>query len=92
MEERKSRSPHRITLERRQTALLTGIAEVNSFDEKEIRLMTTEGGLQIKGEGLHVKQLDLEQGNVEIEGKIDSLIYQQKGMREKEALLKRMFR
>ena len=92
MEEKKTRSPHRLTLEKRQTALLTGVTEVNSFDEKEIRLMTAEGGLQIKGENLHMRQLDLEQGNVEIEGKVDSLIYQKKGIPEKESLLKRMFR
>ena len=47
-----------------------------SFDEKkEILLHTEEGKLSIKGEGLHVKHLDLKSGQLSLEGKIDSLTY-----------------
>ena len=39
--------------------------------------MTEAGTLSIKGEGLHVTRLDLERQEVDIEGKVDSLIYSQ---------------
>lgn len=93
MEERKAVSPHKLMLEKRQGGVITGVSDVTSFDEKEILLMTGEGKLQIKGEQLHVKQLNLERGEVELEGRVDSLIYLSRSTDKKEeSLLKRMFR
>ncbi len=49
--------------------------------------------MQIKGEQLHVKSLDLEKGEAEIEGKVNSVSYLTKNAQKKEEpLLKRMFR
>jgi len=62
-------------LERRQGGTITGVRDVTSFDEKEIRLVTEEGKLSVRGEGLHVKQLDLQKGEVELQGRIDQLVY-----------------
>lgn len=64
-----------------------------SFDEKEILLNTEEGKLDIKGEALHVKHLDLESGEISLEGRIDSLSYPgRKKDKKEESLLKRLFR
>ena len=69
------------------------VRDVNSFDEKEISLVTEAGTLSIKGEGLHVTRLDLERQEVDIEGKVDSLIYSQGITKAKggEGMLKRLF-
>ena len=49
--------------------------------------------LIIKGEQLHVKQLDLEKGEVDLEGKVDSLTYLSKNTDNRdESLFRRMFR
>ena len=55
--------------------------------------MTEAGTLSIKGEGLHVTRLDLERQEVDIEGKVDSLIYSQGITKAKggEGMLKRLF-
>lgn len=66
---------HKLMLERRQGGIITGVRDVTSFDEKEIRLVTEEGKLSVRGEGLHVKQLDLQKGEVELQGRIDQLVY-----------------
>ena len=51
------------------------------------------GKLVIKGEQLHVKQLDLEKGEVDLEGKVDSLTYLSKNTDNRdESLFRRMFR
>ncbi|MDC7291669.1 sporulation protein YabP [Blautia schinkii] len=93
MEERKVLPPHKLMLENRQGGTITGVRDVNSFDEKEILLLTDAGKLLIKGEQLHVKRLNLEKGEVDIEGKVDSLTYLSKSTDKKEeSLLKRMFR
>ena len=75
MEEKKSAAIHKLMLERQKGGTITGIRDVISFDEKEILLHTEDGKLSIKGETLHVKHLDLEHGELSLEGRIDSLAY-----------------
>ena len=93
MEEKRTLSAHSLTLNNRQGGRITGVRDVNSFDEKEILLFTDAGKLVIKGEQLHVKQLDLKKGEVDLEGRVDSLTYLSKNTDNRdESLFKRMFR
>lgn len=93
MEEKRIFSAHSLMIKDRQGGKITGVKDVSSFDEKEILLLTGAGKLAIKGEQLHVKQLDLEKGEVDLEGKVDSLTYLSKNTDKKEEpLFKRMFR
>lgn len=76
-----------------EKSTISGVLDVQSFNEQEILLLTEEGKLQIKGEQLHVKGLDLEKGKAGIEGKINSLVYLSRNTPpKKEKLIKRMFR
>ncbi len=93
MEEKKAFSSHSLMLENRQDGRITGVKDIKSFDEKEILLFTQAGKLIIKGEQLHVKQLDLEKGEVDLEGKVDSLTYLSKNTdNQGESFFKRIFR
>ena len=93
MEEVRTQKPHRLILENRKTSTISGVQDVHSFNEEEILLLTEEGKLQIRGEQLHIKGLNLEKGEANIEGKINSLSYLSKNTPKKEEkLLKRMFR
>ena len=93
MEEKKILSTHSLMLENRQNGRITGVKDIKSFDEKEILLFTQAGKLVIKGEQLLVKQLDLEKGEVDLEGKVDSLTYLSKNTDNRdESLFRRMFR
>ena len=86
-------STHSLMLENRQNGRITGVKDIKSFDEKEILLFTQAGKLVIKGEQLQVKQLDLEKGEVDLEGKVDSLTYLSKNTDNRdESLFRRMFR
>lgn len=72
---------------------MTGVSDIHSFNESEILLATEAGKISIKGEGLHVKGLDLEKGIADIQGKVNSIAYLSKNTEKKEeSLLKRMFR
>jgi len=66
---------HKIQINSRNTAILTGVKDVLSFDAGEVVLETIQGMLTIRGEGLHVSRLTLEKGEVDVDGKIDSLTY-----------------
>ena len=61
--------------------------------KKLIVLASGSGVITIKGENLHVEQLNLEHGQVELTGKIDSLVYtEEKTLGQKsESLLSRLF-
>lgn len=96
MEEKNSSGigPHKLLLQGRKTAELTGVKEVVSFDAKEVVLNTTMGVLIIRGNDLFVKRLTVEKGEVDLEGRVDSYIYADKPGKagEGESLLKRLFR
>lgn len=77
MEERTAAKAHKIMLADRRTGNFTGIADVLSFDISEILLETEMGLLHIKGKDLHVNRLNLEKGEVDLEGEIDSMEYTQ---------------
>lgn len=72
---------HTLTMENRQRALLTGVSEVLGFDESQVALMTDQGEIALGGEGLHVTKLMLEEGQLAVEGKIDSVFYTQRTRR-----------
>lgn len=82
-----------IHLENRKRMSLTGVQEVISFNEEKIELNTNGGMLIIKGEGLKMNKLDVQNGDVTIVGLVNSITYSGKEMKkEKEALLKRLFK
>lgn len=66
---------HKISLINRRSCTLTGVSDVLSFDIHEILLETDQGMLMIKGDDLHVNRLTLEKGEIDIDGRIDSLTY-----------------
>lgn len=94
MEEKLNKTAHRLQITERKKGSFTGVRDVNSFDEKEISLVIDGSVLTVKGEGLHVTRLDLEKQEVDIQGRVDSLIYSQGTAKSKggEGMLKRLFR
>lgn len=95
MEERKTEttSRHRMTVNHRKSAEFTGVKDVLSFDAGEILLETEDGLLMIRGDELHVKRLTLEKHEVDIEGRIDSLVYSDKESVAKQtgSVIRRLF-
>ena len=76
MEELNSRAgQHRISLVNREVCAINGVSDVLSFDVGEVLLETEQGMLMIRGSELHVSRLTLEKGEVDIDGRIDSLTY-----------------
>ena len=93
MEEKQSAGVHRVLLENRKKAVITGVQEIHSFNENEVLLLSEAGKILLKGEQLHVRKLNLEKGDAEVEGRVDSLSYLTRNAHKKEeSILKRMFR
>lgn len=85
---------HKLLLTNRKSCTIGGVADVLSFDPKEILLETDMGMLMIRGGDLHVSRLTLEKGEVDIDGKVDSLTYSESGgyAARGESLLARLFK
>ncbi|NLL71901.1 MAG: sporulation protein YabP [Clostridiales bacterium] len=66
---------HKLNINARKTVAITGVNDVLSFDAGEVLLSTEQGVLMIRGSELHVNRLTLEKGEVDIDGRIDSLTY-----------------
>ena len=71
-----AKRPNNLTLEGRRRLTVSGVEEVERFDENEIALRPGEGRLIICGEGMHVNGLSVDKGDVSVQGRIDELRYE----------------
>ncbi len=75
MDEKKLKMPHNLVMEDRRTLSITGVSDVDSFDEGTIIVFTDLGELTVRGCDLHIRNLNIEAGEVSLEGKIAALSY-----------------
>lgn len=64
-----------VILESRKKVTLTGISDVESFDEQEILASSECGDVTIHGSELKICKLSVETGDMTVEGRIDSISY-----------------
>lgn len=67
--------PNNLVLDNRKKLSVTGVEDVAGFNDESVTLKTTNGDLLINGSKLHISKLDLDTGNVELEGIINVLQY-----------------
>ncbi len=81
--------PHTVLIEGRRRVRITGVTEVQSFQEDELTVLTQAGLLSIWGEGLKLGKLNPEDGQVLLEGSIVSIEYEQSEPERKPLFFKR---
>jgi len=82
---------HSVQLDNRTRAALTGVEDVDSFNESEVNLVTEAGFVTISGQDLHISHLSLEEGQLVVEGEISGIVYADNAGREG-GFLSRLFR
>lgn len=82
--------PHKLTLNERKALTMTGVTEVVSFDENTVVLRTVLGDLEIQGDGLQLKMLSIDGGQVAVDGHISAMIYEEP--KPEGGFFRRMFR
>ncbi len=85
-------SPHTLILESRSQLSLSGVTDVDRFDEREIVLFTSQGELTITGCDLHINAVSVESGNMTVEGDIWGVCYGDRDRRNPVSLLRKLFR
>lgn len=68
-------APQNIIIENRGRLSVSGVSDVENFDETQVVLYTSCGLLAIRGAGLHIERLSLETGELAVEGTIDAIEY-----------------
>ena len=81
-----------ILIEDRNRITITGVEQVESFNDNTIILKTVKGGMTIKGEGLNIEKLNLDDGNVKIDGIINGIIYSDKDSSQKGNIIGKIFK
>ena len=81
---------HRLELDGRERLVISGVEDVERFDESGIVMSTSAGILTVTGEGLHIGKLSLEGGELHVDGRIDSLSYEEPAI-SGGGLLRRLF-
>ena len=82
---------HRLELEDCERLLVTGVEEVERFDEEEIVMNTTAGTLVVGGAQLHIGKLNLDGGELHVNGAIHTLFYEETPAGGQGGLLRRLF-
>ncbi|HEX3026461.1 MAG TPA: sporulation protein YabP [Clostridia bacterium] len=93
LEEKKPmKKVHNVIIEDRKLLTVSGVSDVDSFDEGAVVLFTEMGELEIRGANLHMNKLNVETGEVSVEGDIQALSYQDEGPRGSGGFFGRIFR
>lgn len=81
---------HRLELIGREHLVISGVEDVERFDESGIVMTTSAGTLVVTGEELHIGKLSLDGGELHVDGRVDSVSYEDGG-REGGGLFRRLF-
>ena len=88
---RQEAADHHVILEGRASLSVSGVEEVESFDENAIVMRTSLGTLVVRGEELHIEKLSLDGGDLKVEGMVYSHTYEDGGG-PRAGFLARLFR
>lgn len=67
---------HRLELTGREHLLISGVEDVERFDETGIVMSTSAGTLVVTGQDLHIGKLSLDGGELHVDGRIDAVTYE----------------
>ncbi len=83
---------HKITMNERESLFVTGVMDVISFDDETIIAETEKGTLVLRGTGLHVIKLSVENGDLEIGGYMYSINYEDSNYMKEKSLFGKIFK
>ncbi len=90
--EEKRNVEHKITMLGREKLTVLGVEDVDSFDEDKIVAYTVEGVMTVKGADFRINRLNVENGELEIEGDIDSIEYANGHKSDKGSFFSKIFK
>ncbi|MDP4118891.1 MAG: sporulation protein YabP [Bacillota bacterium] len=68
---------HNVIMEGRRKISVSGVQDMECFDDGRVVIYTSMGVMEIKGINFHMNKLSLDTGEVIVEGDIDSVAYEE---------------
>ena len=90
--EKRMAQDHALTMENRRRAVVTGVQDVECFNEEVVLLVTSAGTLTITGASLNIPELRVDEGRLVVEGELRTAEYEGRMCEGKGGLLGRLFR
>ena len=81
---------HKVIIDNRKKIMLTGITKAISANPTSVILELQNGRIFITGSELHISKLDVESGNVDLDGEISNIKYSGNG--QSLSFFKRLFK
>ncbi len=88
--EKEVQQPHELRLDNRGRLSVSGVKDVESFDEAVVVLRTVRGLLVVRGDKLQLQALSIDGGQISVNGLIDSLSYEEE--QKTAGFFRRLFR
>jgi sporulation protein YabP len=92
MEEQTAKKEQNLILENRRSLTVSGMTDVDSFDDRVIKLYTQLGELTVQGRELHIDAMSVDTGDMTITGEIWSIVYGDKDKKGPVSAIGRLFR
>ena len=91
-ENKKDTAIHRVVMEGRQSLRVSGVEDVESFDDDTVVIYTVDGTMTVKGMDFRINKLSVEDGELEIDGDVNSILYSDSRKEEHGGFFGRIFR
>lgn len=92
MEEQTAKKEQNLILENRRSLTVSGMTDVDSFDDRVIKLYTQLGEMTVQGRELHIDAMSVDTGDMTITGEIWSIVYGDKDKKGPVSAIGRLFR
>ncbi len=92
MQDKDIKQNQNLILENRKKLTISGITDVDSFDEKSVCLYTQLGELSIQGRELHIDSISIESGDMTVTGDIWAVVYGDKDKKSPVSVIGKLFR
>lgn len=89
--EMSSKRVHNLTLLSRNSLTVTGVTDVESFDDSNILLIIDGAYLSIEGDSLHISKLNTDNGDVVIDGTVYAIVYSDGAVKKQGSFLSKLF-
>lgn len=90
--EEKLKGNHNFLMQNRSSVMMTGIKEVESFNDSEVFLLTELGELCVKGKNLNISKVSVETGDLEMQGTVCAVYYGETVEKRPRNILTKLFR
>ena len=83
---------HKVTIENRERLTVGAVEDVESFDEEKVVILTDMGTMTVSGSDFRINRLNVDDGQLVIEGSIDDIQYSDTAPQESGGFFSRLFK